>query len=247
MKRFLFITTTLAILTFNQAVFAQCTPDLTITQPGIYPNYLPDATAGTPYSEILQVRVPEDTIYMGQTYPIQSIAITNITGMPSGFTYQCVPTDCVFPGGGNGCVLFTGNPTLNDVGQYPILIFITATVELIPGFPVAVDDTITDYTFVVNPPTSVQNVNPKSLEVNQNFPNPAINKTSIDFVVQNATTAELKIYNVLGKEILTTKYNAKPGKNTIELDVREFEDGLYMYSLKTGNAVTTRRMVIGKK
>lgn len=243
----LILLTAIAILAFNQAIFAQCTPDLTITQSGIYPNYLPDATTGTPYSQVLQVRVPADTLYSGQTIPIQSIAITNISGMPASFSYLCVPANCTFPGGGNGCVLFTGNPTVGQEGQYPILIFITATVELLPGIPVPIQDTITDYVFVINAPMSVNNVNVKSLEVNQNFPNPAINKTTIDFVVQNATSAELKIYNVLGKEIVTKKYNAKPGKNTIEIDVREFEDGLYMYSLKTGNAVTTRRMVIGKK
>jgi hypothetical protein len=51
----------------------------------------------------------------------------------------------------------------------------------------------------------------------------------------------------LGKQLLNKKYQAKPGKNIIELDVREFEDGIYMYTIKTGNTVVTRRMVISKK
>lgn len=239
MKRLLLLTT-IAILALNKAIFAQCTPDPTITQPGIYPDTLPVAIIGVPYSEVLQVRVLADT----SGFPVQSISIDNVLGMPPGFSYQCVPSNCVFPGGSNGCVVFSGTAPAGSAGQYPLQVIITSTVVII--VPISQTDTLNDYIFTVVDPASVQNVNPKSLEVNQNFPNPAINKTAIDFVVPNSTVAELKIFNVIGKEILAKKYNAKPGKNTIELDVREFEDGLYMYSLKTGNAVITRRMVIGK-
>ena len=235
-----------AALLGPQVTFAQCTPNPGITQPGIYPDSLPSATAGTPYSETLQVRVPADTNYLGQTVPIVSVAITGISGLPPGFTYQCVPNNCVFPGGSNGCVVFSGNPTLSDVGTYPVSIILTTTVTFF-GFPVSQTDTLTGYTFFVNAPVSVYNIKGTKLEVKQNYPNPSINKTTIEFFVPNTTTAEFKFFNVLGKELLSRKYNARQGKNIIELDTRDFEDGIYMYTVKTGNSVQTRRMVISKK
>ena len=245
MKKFTFLLLFVALFITNNAS-AQCTPDLSITQSGIYPDTIPAAVAGSPYSEVLQVKVPVDTVYLGTTVPIQSIALMAINGLPAGFTYQCVPANCIFPGGSNGCVLITGNPTMNDVGSYPVVIILTATVTFL-GFPVSQTDTLTGYTFVVNAPVSVNSVKASNLELKQNYPNPALGKTSIEFIVPNATTADFKLFNVLGKEIVTRKYNARQGKNIIEIDTREFEDGIYMYSVKTGNTVLTRRMVISKK
>jgi hypothetical protein len=247
MKKF-WLYLTISFLCLQTSVYAQCTPDLTITQPGIYPDSLPPAIVGVPYSQELQVRVLTDTIINGQNATINSIEIISITGAPAGFTYVCNPGTCIFPGGGNGCLVFSGTAT--QAGTYPLVITIeiTATIILF-GVPATITqtETLNDYTFKVVDPASVSIVNRKSLEVFQNFPNPVLTKTSVDFTVLKATSAEFKIFNVLGKEVLDKKINARAGKNTIDLDLINFEDGIYMYSIKTGNTVMTRRMVISRK
>ncbi len=82
--------------------FAQCTPDLSITIPGIYPDSatgLPAGIVNQPYSEVIQARVLTDTVYNGFPAIISNITITGVTGLPPGLTYSCNPSTCVFPGG----------------------------------------------------------------------------------------------------------------------------------------------------
>ncbi len=249
MKKFL-LYIVIAFFTAHSAVQAQCTPDPTITQPGIYPDSLPAANVGTTYSQTLQIRALTDTMTSLGLATINYIQIASIAGVPANFTYTCVPAGCTFPGGSNGCIVFSGLAVAGQEGTYPLTITVNVNATVtIGGFPITTTETETlnDYIFVINGPVSIQLVKSKNLELNQNFPNPAISKTSIEYVVPNATTAEFKMFNVLGKELLNKKFTAKPGKNIIDLDVREFEDGIYMYTLKTGNTVLTRRMVINKK
>ena len=51
-----------------------------------------------------------------------SIELTNVTGLPNNFSYVCDPPDCIFPGGTTKCaeVYSTTNPTVADIGFYPI-------------------------------------------------------------------------------------------------------------------------------
>ena len=251
MKKFLlYINLVLFTFATTISVYAQCVPDQSITQPGIYPDSLPAANVGTAYSQELQIRVLTDTVYQGQNATIQSIHISSISGMPSGFSYVCVPSNCTFPGGSNGCIVISGLAVAGQEGSYPLSITldITATV-IILGFPATITqtETMNDYTFVINGPVATHQISAKNVDIKQNFPNPAIDKTTIDFIVPNTTAAEFTLFNVLGKEILKRRISAKQGKNTIELNVRDYEDGIYMYSIKTGSTVVTRRMVINKK
>ena len=46
--------------------------------------------------------VPVDTTYLGLPAIIDSINVTGVTGLPSGFSYSAIPATG-FPGGSNGC------------------------------------------------------------------------------------------------------------------------------------------------
>src|SRR6185369_9269350 len=103
---------------------------VSITTPGTYPDSLPHATVGNAYSETLQVRVLTDTVIIVLGTPVtatvDSILVESVSGLPSGFSYTCTPSNCHFPGGSNGCVLLQGTaPTIGMVGTYPIVVYIT--------------------------------------------------------------------------------------------------------------------------
>lgn len=75
--------------------------------------------------------------------------------------------------------------------------------------------------------------------LSQNYPNPAINSTTIH-VNFTAAEAELRVYNVLGKLI-----EARPiVEKTIVLDVRSYEPGVYLYTLEADGEKLTRRMTV---
>ncbi len=232
----------------SSQLMGQCVPNTTITVPGIYPDTLPVALVGATYNEVIQFKVPVDTVFQGNNATILSITVTGMIGLPAGFTYACVPSNCVFAGGSNGCAVLTGNPTVAQIGQYPlrVTISITGTVIGIP-FPITIPDTVSKYTLVISQQTGVQIVKNRNLEVNQNFPNPSVTATTIEFTVPNAALADFKLYNVLGKELYSRTVSARAGKNTINFETRDYEPGIYMYTIKAGDAVVTRRLMIGRK
>lgn len=143
----------LAILLLTNTAYSQCTI-APIAIPGIYPDTttnLPPATAGTSYGTDIQARVFEDTVVAGTTVIVTDITINNVAGLPSGFTYTCNPSNCVFPGGGNGCIWLSGNPTAAQVGTYNLTVNVTLH-GVVGGFiPVSQASTVNGYRIVINP------------------------------------------------------------------------------------------------
>jgi len=145
-----------------------CAPDPQYTQPGIYPDSITNLDSGIvniAYSDTITVIVPLDTISSicpcGGCIPcvdIDSIVLTNITGLPPGLSYQCVPPSCAFPGGTSGCVLISGTPTV--AGTYNLLAFVAAYVQChVAAFGCSTisstqEDTIKYYTIVIILPLS---------------------------------------------------------------------------------------------
>jgi len=234
-------------------LFAQCVPDGSFTQPGYYPDCatgLPHDTVGKNYNTVLQLRVLTDTnvVVPGiglQHATIDSIVLTNVTGMPSGFTYTTTPSSKSFPGGSNGCVSITDPSATATAGTYPLLIFIRVYGKIFGGTVSAfVDDTIKCYSIQIDPIAGIAEVSNNKFSLSQNFPDPATHLTDIYYTVPSTGTLELRIYNLLGKMVYRKSVFAERGSGKITLDAKDFAQGIYMYSLSNGKTTLSKRMVI---
>lgn len=75
-------------------------------------------------------------------------------------------------------------------------------------------------------------------------PNPFTGKTSITFMLATASPINLKVYNMLGKEVFTSSENIYPaGIQKIEWDASEVESGAYLFVLRIGNEIRSVRAV----
>ena len=91
---------------------------------------------------------------------------------------------------------------------------------------------------------------PKEFVLEQNYPNPFNSSTIIKYSIPEKTSVQLKIYDILGKEIKTLVNSKKQsgiyeiqwnGKNAREGDV---PSGVYFYQLRTGELLLSRKMTI---
>ena len=88
---------------------------------------------------------------------------------------------------------------------------------------------------------------PFSFSLNQNFPNPFNPMTKIIYSIPEAQKVVVKVYNVLGNEIMTLVNGEKPkGNYTINLDLAGYPSGVYFYKIKTEKFARTRKMVLTK-
>ena len=82
-------------------------------------------------------------------------------------------------------------------------------------------------------------------ELSQNYPNSLNPGTKIKYQIQVLNFVTLKIYDVLGNEIVNLVNEEKlPGNYEIEFDASRLPSGVYFYILKSGSFVETKKMVL---
>jgi arylsulfate sulfotransferase len=101
----------------------------------------------------------------------------------------------------------------------------------------------TDSTFT---PTYVKvDWNVLDYSLSQNYPNPFNPITVIDYSVPKQSYVIIKVYDILGNEIKTLVNESKlPGFYEVEFDASNLSSGIYLYSLRAGSYMKTKKMVL---
>jgi len=81
----------------------------------------------------------------------------------------------------------------------------------------------------------------------QNYPNPFNPVTNISFSLPNSTQVQLRIYDILGKEITTLINEEKiAGSYQVTFDGGRLASGTYFYKLSAGSYTAIKKMVLMK-
>ena len=81
----------------------------------------------------------------------------------------------------------------------------------------------------------------------QNYPNPFNPSTMIVYDVPRAVHVILKVYNILGQEVLAlVEEIEQPGHKLVEFGARDFASGVYFYRLVAGEYVAVKKMIVLK-
>ena len=98
--------------------------------------------------------------------------------------------------------------------------------------------------------TGISNLNleiPNEYSLSQNYPNPFNPATKINFSIPVNGLVTLKIYNVLGKEVMTLINEHKPAGNYgAEFNGANLSSGIYFFRMETGEFVDVKRMMLIK-
>lgn len=223
---------------------AQCTPDPSATSPGIYPNFvenLDPATVGVAYSETITIVVPADTTVevipgFPTTVPINNIKVNNVLGLPSGFSYACNPSSCIFPGGSTHCAVITGTATAGQEGTYALGIAVTYDVGLTQ------DDTVYGYVLNVNPVGVAEIVKNTTIR-SKVSPNPFSVNAEVSFITPVATDVKISVFNLLGKVVRTENMKASAGENTYTLKGAALQPGIYLVEVSDGRNKSTQKLI----
>lgn len=220
----------------QSTVVAQCSPDTSLTSPGISPDTIPNATEGQAYAQVVTFLFPSDTVLFGLTFHIDSATIKSITGFPSGFQYACNNSSCMWPGGKSGCIEITGNPGAGSAGAYTLSVTITIYSQL-SGNLVSRDVSNT-IPFTVQPgSTNGLFISSDSRISEKLYPNPSALDQSIKWEIATGQSqqAVVSIYDVSGKCLSQHALRLQPGAQTFELQPYFPEAGIFMVRLETAD------------
>ncbi len=88
---------------------------------------------------------------------------------------------------------------------------------------------------------------PVQYSLNQNFPNPFNPETCIQYFLTSHQHVTLKVYNILGNEVMTLVDEQKQaGTYTVTFDASQLSNGTYFYQLQAGEFIDTKKFVLLK-
>lgn len=232
---------------------AQCTPDPQYTSPGVYPDSATgfvDAHAGCPYEQLITNVVPVDTSvvvvpgFPPVTLAFDSVVVTNVSGLPPGFTYSCYdaqnvtsPLDqCAFEGGTIGCISIVGNPVLADVGTYNLTIDVDA---YLAGGSTPQASYVVDYYSIVVDSICAVNVFEFANNKFKLYPNPVAESFTLDGL-DGLDVSSISIANAEGKvlrsfnDINTSAFN---------MNVADLDGGIYFVRIAHGTSMDVVRFM----
>jgi hypothetical protein len=87
----------------------------------------------------------------------------------------------------------------------------------------------------------------KSMRLNQNYPNPFVGSTSIDYSMDIFSTVSLEIKDINGRVVRQFDLGDRsPGTYSYPLNCQDLKAGVYTYSLISKQGTVTRKMLIRK-
>ena len=98
-------------------------------------------------------------------------------------------------------------------------------------------------------PTGIEQIEGEvnTYSLSDNYPNPFNPSTTISYSVPEIEFVTLKVYDVLGSEIVTLVNEEKPvGGYEVDFNASELSSGVYFYKLQAGNFIQTKKMVLMK-
>jgi hypothetical protein len=227
--------------------FGQCEPDTLYTLPGIYPDSatgFPPAYATYEYNLVITAVIPADTLFLGMRRNIDSIGIFTIIGLPEGFEALPNSPSGYWPGGSSGCLLITGTPTHEQVGEYPLQFVLYGYAELIP-FPIAFELTyyslnILDSIYAGVRAPMVQEINNLTLS-----PNPFSESFTLHFNSITNTMFDLQIFDLNGRLLFAEPIHTNQGMNNFVIDRTLLRSGVYFCRLtnRRSQASTTLKLI----
>ena len=92
-----------------------------------------------------------------------------------------------------------------------------------------------------------EGLTPVAYSLSQNYPNPFNPSTTIKFSITKSDLVVLKIYNVLGQQVMTlVNEQLKPGTYSYKFDASRLSSGIYFYSINSGSFNQTKKMILLK-
>lgn len=90
-------------------------------------------------------------------------------------------------------------------------------------------------------------LNPYEFSLSQNYPNPFNPATTINFTLPTPQNVSLDIFNSAGEKVATiVNESLQAGYHSINFNASKLSSGVYFYSIKAGDFVAVRKMILLK-
>ncbi len=188
----------------------------------INPN-VPDSCAG-PYPEVLgkSTSVPQSQLYNLYRFRLFPDSINSIGRISPTYNVASMGVD-----------IESLRPAVDSPPGSPVRRFLKGAMDFVDGLITSI--------------TSNTGIIPTEYSLSQNYPNPFNPSTKISFSLPKQGIVTLKLYDVLGKEVMTLVNEQKPaGIYEIHFNASNLASGAYFYRIESGDFKDIKRMILIK-
>lgn len=237
----------LILLMFTvQQLHASCTPDFTITEPGLSPpdSLFPCIIRNEEFNEVLNFKNYDSVEINQNKFKLESLKILKIKDMPEGIYWETNKNDSTFNNKENGCIRFVGI-TSSNTGHYELDIMVAVKIDGF-DFPITMSAKERGLVFtltVINAgdscikkiSTSIEDIFYSKNKILEPviFPNPVNHFLNISIYSDHSQSAELYIFDLSGKLIQTYNNELITGMNLLTLETTHLQKGMYFLQIHT--------------
>jgi len=113
------------------------------------------------------------------------------------------------------------------------------------GFGVGINGAIIKYKPNISSVKNEEEFIPERFMLQQNYPNPFNSTTKIKFQISNFKFVSLKVYDILGSEVVTlVNKELAAGNYEINFDAGRLSGGVYFYTLSSSDFISSKKMIL---
>jgi len=237
----------MVLMVWGSVLQAQCVPDT--SSGALYSpsesEGLPSGKIGAEYEAIISVNVPDDTTVLTFTGSVDSLVLTDVTGLPPGFQYECNVTSCAFPGGTFGCIRVYGQTNDNaNAGTWDLSADFTFHIKP-SGLPaISYPYSLEGYSIQLDSiPLGVNELNYQNLDFFIE-PNPLNERSALYFELPASQSYSVDVYSLLGAKVFHVSQEGAKGQNRLMLGDLIYDPGVYFISLQQGEYKKSMRFIV---
>ncbi|MGQ0826803.1 MAG: M4 family metallopeptidase [Bacteroidota bacterium] len=76
------------------------------------------------------------------------------------------------------------------------------------------------------------------------YPNPGKDLFTVSYISKNPENITIELTDVLGKKIISQNRNVSPGNNTILLEIKDQQSGMYFISIRSQNNIGIKKLIV---
>ena len=152
-------------------------------------------------------------------------------------------------GATGGVILFSSNYGVNWTSQFTStqIVYVLALANVNRGWAGTATGLIYKYQGILSEVNNNNTSVPQNYKLEQNFPNPFNPTTTINYSVPKTSFVTLKVYDVLGNEVMSVVNEQQTANNyTYTLDFSKLSSGVYYYTLRAGDFSSTKKLMLVK-
>jgi len=225
--------------------YSQCIPDtincIDEDEPGqICPDELPVGTVGEEYKHYITILAPESGNVGQINIRLYKVRLESIDNLPPGIEFNSETME-FYPNEAY-CVSLTGIPV--EAGTYDLTVAVTPFISLL-GIPFAmpVQKDSTSVSIIIEASSGVNSLNGRDFALIDAYPNPFMTSTRIGFLDLSPADTELRVFNMLGKQVYHEIITGSTGRNYFQFTGAEIPSGFYLYIVSKDNRRLRGRLI----